>query len=122
MEVDPEGGFWTRVGRAALLRCPECGKGRLFRGLFSMAPSCPECGLNFHPEHGYYVGAMYLNYGATVAIALPTSLLLLSRFTARELLGPLIAFGLLFPLFFFRWSRAFWLAVETSLRASTFDR
>jgi hypothetical protein len=87
-----------------------------------MAPACSGCGLNFHPEHGYYVGAMYLNYGATVVLALPVALLLLTRFTAAQLLGPLIAFGLLFPIFFFRWSRALWLAVETHLRSSTFDR
>ncbi len=87
-----------------------------------MTPACSSCGLDFHPEHGYYVGAMYANYGATVGIALPISLLLLSRFTAAQLLGPVLAFGLLFPVFFFRWSRALWLAVETHLRSATFDR
>src|SRR5438034_7408526 len=106
-------GLWKSLGRAALLRCPRCGLGRLFKSFFSMALECPDCKLDFHPEHGYYVGAMYANYGATVAIALPTSLLLLGRFTAAQMLGPLIAFGLLFPVVFFRWSRAFWLAIET---------
>jgi len=65
---------------------------------------------------------MYLNYGATVALAPPTALLLPYRFTAAQLVGPLIAFGLLFPALFFRRSRALWLAVETRLRPSTFDR
>ena len=87
-----------------------------------MAAACPACGLDFHPEHGYYVGAMYLNYGATVAIALPIALLLLGRFTAAQLVPPLIAFGIFFPLLFFRWSRSLWLAIETHIRSATSER
>src|ERR1043166_8019909 len=99
-------GFWRSLGRGVLLRCPRCGVGRLFTAFFKMSPACESCGLDFHPEHGYYVGAMYLNYGATVAIGLPTALLLLGRFTVGQLLGPVIAFGLLFPVLFFRRSRS----------------
>ena len=33
---------------ASLLgRCPQCGKGRLFRGYLSVAPSCSSCALDF---------------------------------------------------------------------------
>ena len=28
-------------------RCPRCGKGRLFSGLVTYAPSCSSCGLDF---------------------------------------------------------------------------
>jgi uncharacterized protein (DUF983 family) len=36
------------VAQAALTcRCPRCGKGKLFRGLLTIAPACPVCGLNF---------------------------------------------------------------------------
>jgi uncharacterized protein (DUF983 family) len=28
-------------------RCPRCGKGRLFRGYLSVAPSCSSCNLDF---------------------------------------------------------------------------
>src|ERR1700690_2761684 len=55
------------VRRAAHWRCPNCGRGRLFRGVFRMLPSCPECGLSYFPEQGYYVGAMIINYLATTA-------------------------------------------------------
>ena len=27
-----------------------------------MLPRCPECGLSYFPEQGYYVGAMIINY------------------------------------------------------------
>jgi uncharacterized protein (DUF983 family) len=36
------------VAQAALTcRCPRCGKGKLFRGLISLRPSCTNCGLDF---------------------------------------------------------------------------
>ena len=28
-------------------RCPRCGKGRLFQGFLSLAPSCTSCGLDY---------------------------------------------------------------------------
>src|SRR5258707_13207422 len=56
------------VRRAAHWRCPHCGRGRLFRGVFRMLSRCPECGLSYFPEQGYYVGAMIINYAATTAV------------------------------------------------------
>jgi len=36
------------VLRASLLaRCPRCGRGPLFRGYISVAPSCSSCGLDY---------------------------------------------------------------------------
>jgi uncharacterized protein (DUF983 family) len=28
-------------------RCPRCGKGKLFKGLLTLQPACPICGLDF---------------------------------------------------------------------------
>jgi uncharacterized protein (DUF983 family) len=28
-------------------RCPRCGKGKLFKGLLTLRPACPVCGLDF---------------------------------------------------------------------------
>ena len=44
-------------------RCPRCWKGRMFRGGLSMNDPCPECGLIFQREEGYFLGAMYVSYG-----------------------------------------------------------
>lgn len=42
--------LWTAIGRGALLRCPHCGKGRLFRSYLRVADHCDACGeqLNLH--------------------------------------------------------------------------
>ena len=36
-----------------------------------MNSHCFQCGLKFEREQGYFVGAIYINYAATVAIAVP---------------------------------------------------
>ena len=51
------------------LRCPRCGVGRLYAKPFKMFDDCPTCNLRFEREQGYFIGAMYINYAATVAIA-----------------------------------------------------
>ncbi len=44
----PAGGQTASVVRATLLsRCPGCGRGPLFRGFLTVAPSCSNCGLSF---------------------------------------------------------------------------
>ncbi|MBK9636286.1 MAG: DUF983 domain-containing protein [Bacteroidetes bacterium] len=34
-----------------------------------MHSHCPNCGLNFEPEPGYYYGAMYVSYAFTIAVS-----------------------------------------------------
>ena len=54
-------GFFTALKRALLLRCPRCGKGHLFSGVFTMYKRCPVCNYKFEREEGYYTGAMAIN-------------------------------------------------------------
>lgn len=44
-----------------------------------MNPRCPECGLVFEREPGYFLGAMYISYGMASAI-LVTGLLIFHVF------------------------------------------
>ena len=54
-------GFFTALKRSFLLRCPRCGKGHLFKGVFTMHQRCPVCNYKFEREEGYYTGAMAIN-------------------------------------------------------------
>ncbi|HXG62580.1 MAG TPA: hypothetical protein VNO22_14520 [Planctomycetota bacterium] len=94
------------------LRCPRCGLGRLFARAFRMHAACVSCGLPFEPEPGYYVGAMYLNYGVTAALGLAAGLFLLTRMDARGVVAGLMIFGVVFPVLFFRHSRSLWRAAD----------
>lgn len=96
------------------LRCPRCGGTRLFRGWFAMTRECALCGLRFERAPGYFVGAIYINYAVTVVIVI-AGYLLLWRYTALSTGQQLLLwlpFTALFPLWFFRYSRSLWLALE----------
>ena len=108
------GRFLRSINTAVRLKCPRCTTGALFRGMFEMYPRCSHCRLDFEREHVFYVGAMYLNYGVIVAIALP-GYLVLDYFTGLILDHQLvlwISFATLFPLFFFRISKSLWLVLN----------
>jgi len=79
-----------------------------------MHERCAVCGLVYEREQGYFVGAIYLNYAATVAVALGTVLLLdwTVGLTLRQQLVVGITLVTLVPLAFFRYSRSLWLAVD----------
>jgi uncharacterized protein (DUF983 family) len=107
------------VGRAIRLRCPRCGATPLFRGWFRMAQACALCGLYFERAQGYFVGAIYVNYAVTVVLAIVGFFLLwgvLGLSTGAQL-AILVPFVIVFPLWFFRYSRSFWLALEWSLNS-----
>jgi hypothetical protein len=79
-----------------------------------MAPRCALCGLTFERAQGYWVGAIYINYGVTVLIALAGAFLLWAGagISTADQLWFWLPFVVLFPLWFFRYSRSLWLAVE----------
>ena len=47
--------------------CPRCRQGPIYRtplwrGFLNMHERCPNCGMQFEREQGYFVGAMYFSY------------------------------------------------------------
>jgi len=103
--------------RAARWRCPHCGRGRLFRGVFRMLPRCPECGLSYFPEQGYYVGAMIINYVATTAVVVAIFLLsvLFRDFTSLSTNSKILlwmAFAISVSLLLMRHAYSFWLGID----------
>jgi uncharacterized protein (DUF983 family) len=103
--------------RAARWRCPNCGRGRLFRGVFRMLLHCPECGLSYFPEQGYYVGAMIINYVATTAVVVGIFLLslLFPDFTTLSINAKILvwmAFAIVLSLLLVRHSYSLWLGID----------
>jgi uncharacterized protein (DUF983 family) len=104
----------TLVGRALRLRCPACGRGRLFRKGLLMHPQCLSCGFRFEREPGYWLGSIYVNYGLTALIVTVGyfALFFSELLEPNHILWLLTAFCVLFPLWFFRYARAIWVAVD----------
>ena len=102
------------LGHGLRLRCPRCGEGRLYDTPFRMKENCTRCGLKFEREQGYFIGAIYINYAATVGIAVP-GFFLLDAFigiTINQQLALWLPFAIIFPLLFFHHSRSLWLVLD----------
>lgn len=79
-------------------KCPRCHEDDFFKYKFTFNPSkitqlhdnCPTCNLRYMVEPSFFYGAMYVNYGITVALSVITFLIasllfgatLLQSFTA----------------------------------------
>ena len=106
-------------GRALRLRCPRCGAGRLFRGLFRMHDGCGACGLSFRREPGFYLGSIYINYGITVIVTglLYGAIVLGAGWSNEAALAVCLAVAVLFPILFFRHARSLLLALDDTVNA-----
>jgi len=102
------------VFRALKLRCPACGRAKLFRNMLSMNDPCPACGRKFDRAPGYLLGSIYVNYGVTsmLVVILYFGLFFTTDLTGKQLLGIAAAWALLYPLWFFRYARALWIAMD----------
>ncbi len=82
-----------------------------------MLQRCPECGLSYFPEQGYYVGAMIINYIATTAcvVALFLLSLLVRDFTTLSTNSKILlwmGFAITLSLLLMRHSYSFWLGID----------
>jgi uncharacterized protein (DUF983 family) len=103
--------------RAVRLHCPRCGRAPLFRGWFAMNEVCAVCDLRFERAQGYWIGAIYVNYGVTTLIAVGGyfALWTWAELSTAVQLAMWLPFCVVFPLWFFRYSRAIWLALEQGI-------
>jgi uncharacterized protein (DUF983 family) len=106
--------MFRMLGHGLRLRCPRCGTGSLYNKPFKMADNCAHCGLKFEREQGYFIGAIYINYAATIAIAVPGFFLLdaFTSITINQQLALWVPFAVIFPLLFFHHSRSLWLVMD----------
>jgi uncharacterized protein (DUF983 family) len=103
------------------LKCPQCAEGSLFQKRFKMFTHCTVCNLKFEREQGYFIGAMYINYGATVLLAFP-GYFIFEVFTPIPFLLNFGVWGFVsavFPIFFYRYSKSLWLNFDYTLNPSS---
>lgn len=106
--------FFHKIRVGAALRCPNCERGRMFKGLFRTEKLCPYCGVRFDRSPGDSIGGVYIN----VAIAELTSVG--GFFLLEALLHPplivqfaiWITYILLFTIFFYRHGKGIWIGVN----------
>jgi uncharacterized protein (DUF983 family) len=79
-----------------------------------MRERCAACGFRYEREQGYFVGAIYVNYAVTAAVAIGTVLLLdwsIGLTLAQQLVVG-VGLALLVPIVFFRYARSLWLGLD----------
>lgn len=106
-----------RIAAILTLRCPRCRQGRVFRGRLDMNTACPECGLVFEREPGYFTGAMVVSYAIAVVVY-GVLVIALWRLVALAveiaLLAAILPFLVAVPAIF-RWSRVIWMHLDHAL-------
>jgi uncharacterized protein (DUF983 family) len=108
--------LWTLgilLKRALLLRCPRCGRGKLFRRWFTMYDHCSYCNWRFEREEGYWTGAIAVNLVVTELLVAAFVIPLAAMQTP---LLPLFAIGIpatiLLPFLFYRHSKSVWMTID----------
>lgn len=105
-------------------KCPKCHEGDFFKHGFTFHPgkittlhdNCAHCNLKYMLEPSFFYGAMYINYGITVAIAVVVFVILklgLLFSLLHAFLGVLLALVILAP-FNLRLSRILWINMFVS--------
>jgi uncharacterized protein (DUF983 family) len=103
------------------LKCPKCHEGNMFcndkiyqyKGFFNMPDYCTKCNQDFQLEAGFYLGAMFVSYGLTVALNIAVFVAFLI-FDAYSLFPYLITAGIVLILtgpFIIKISRSIWIAL-----------
>jgi len=99
-------------------KCPACGTGDIFRHpiqnvtrFADMYPACPVCKVSYHPEPGFYFGAMYITYAINVVLMVVVGVLANYVLDIRSIFQLLIIAGaaVVITPFSFRFSRVLWL-------------
>ncbi len=109
-----------RLWALSRLRCPVCLRGKTFHSLFGMNKSCPECGIAFEREHGYYLNSMFIAYGLGFLIVVPSAVLLAMRQVSIAFFSIFMVLEVIviWPIVF-RYSRVIWLHLDQVLDPRT---
>ncbi|MEO9569674.1 MAG: DUF983 domain-containing protein [Polaribacter sp.] len=114
----------SKLYSIANAKCPRCHEGDFFKYKLTFNPSkvtklydnCPKCNLKYMMEPSFFYGAMYVNYGITVALSIATFIitkLIFNLTLLQSFIAIIIALLILAP-FNMRLSRILWINMFVS--------
>jgi uncharacterized protein (DUF983 family) len=129
MKDDSEGLAWPGlrralqlVGRAMILRCPNCGGKPVLKDWFHLRERCPKCGIALErgEESDYYIGGMLLNITLCFVI-FAVGFWGVLIYTYPHVPWDVLQYGLVaamvvLPILLYPVSRVVWLAVDMAVR------
>lgn len=114
----------SRLAAMLRQRCPRCREGKIFATWLRMHPVCPQCGLKFDREQGYFLGALYFSYPLSVmliGLGLWLGVLLCPEWRLEKTLF-LIALPAYLPCvpLIFRYGRVLWIYLDRWITPADF--
>jgi uncharacterized protein (DUF983 family) len=110
--------------RGLRLRCPVCGRGKIFKGWIKTYERCPVCNYAFEREPGYYTGAVAANLVVSelliAVIAVPLAASQAVSLTVLIILGLTLPF--LLPLLFYRPTKSLWMSFDHFVHPASSER
>ena len=110
----PSSGLFVLLARGLRQRCPVCGKGKVFAGVFKTYERCPACHFIYEREPGYYTGAMAVNLVVTelliVIVAVPMAASQAVSIPVMILIGATLP--VLLPLLCYRPAKSLWMSLD----------
>jgi uncharacterized protein (DUF983 family) len=107
-------------------KCPKCHDGDVFEYKWwqlskftDMNKLCPNCGVNFEVEPGFFYGAMYMSYGFSIMVMVVGGLVIYNFFNDPALIYyvvPITLISLLFTPINFRNSRIIYLHLISGIK------
>ena len=96
------------------LRCPNCGIGRTFSGLFKANTLCSNCGVRFEREEGESVGGMYINLAAAELTSLGGFFLIQALFKPPVVINGAfwLIYNIVFVTLFYSRARSMWMGIS----------
>jgi uncharacterized protein (DUF983 family) len=108
------------VARGLARRCPLCGRGRLFRGWFTIVDRCPRCGLRFERIEGHWIGALGMNtivtFGAVLVAVVAAFALTYPDGSTTVAVAAVVAVAVIVPVAFYPVSKTLWSAIDLAMR------
>ena len=108
------------IGRGLRKRCAVCGSGGLFERWFRMRSHCPQCGVKFEREAGFFVGALFINFALTeVVMFLWLAGVLIATIPHPPvwwLIGGSVAVCIVLPPLLYPYSKTRWFAIHVAMQ------
>jgi len=111
-------------------KCPKCHEGEFFKYKFTFHPTkitqlhthCPKCNLKYMMEPSFFYGAMYVNYGITVALSVATFIIssLFFGFSLLQSFAAIIITLIVLAPVNLRLSRILWINMFVSYKKSNY--
>jgi uncharacterized protein (DUF983 family) len=103
--------------RAIRNKCPGCGTGAILKNIFVRHEHCPDCGIRYEREEGFFSAAMAINHAIVALFCLfPLSLFwLLGWFSGFTTIALCFLSTAVVPILAYRDSQALWLGVDYSI-------